>query len=176
MSEFDENLDYFDDADLAAPQPLPTGTRYIGVVASVDTSQAEPGKFRKIEGKLLAAFQKRGDTRTSAPQITVNFTAIGLAGQAKGFPDGNWSKNAKQDYFVGKEDRVGRNSLARLIRDTTGKSDEEMKQLPLIGTAKTLEKAYVTFEVTHTQGNQGAVFQNPVKIKAATSDEVAAVL
>lgn len=177
MSQLDETQDYFDDADLSAPEPLPVNQRYIGVVSSVDTSQAEVGKYRKIEGKLLAAFVKRGDSRTEAPQVSVNLTAIGVAGRPKGFPDDtNYLKSGKTDYFVGKPDKIGRHSLARLVLSASGKTEDEIKALPLLAAAKLLEKVYVTFEVTHTVGNTGAIFQNPVKIKAATATEVAMVV
>lgn len=176
MQLFDPQVgeDYFDDGDLAAPEPLPTGVRYLGVV-SVDVAQAVLGAFRKVEGKLGEALRKKGDYRTEIPQITLNFKVLGVAGMAKGFPEEkNYLLNAKTDFWVGKPDKGGRNQLARLIISATGKTEEEVKGLPIRESAKALEQTYVTFEVVHTEGSNGGKFQNPKKIKAATVEEVAA--
>jgi len=175
LDQVDQGEDFFDDADLANPEPLPVGVRYIGV-ATVDGKMAEIGNFRKIEGKLAEALAKKGDFRAELPQITVNITALGLAGQPKGFPeDKNYLRSTKQDYMVGKPDKIGRNALARLVRDAAGMSDDELKATPLREAAKKLDKCFLTFEVVHVEGKQGGKFQNPVKIKAATAEEVALV-
>lgn len=166
--------DYFDDGDLANPEPLEEGKRYIGI-ATVDASAAEVGKYRKVEGKLKEALVKRGDYRDEIPQVTVTLVAIGVAGQPKGFPeDKNYMKSGKTDFWVGKVDKGGRNQLARLIRDASGKTEEEIKSMPIRESAKLLDKAYLTFEVKHAEGSGGGKFQNPIKLKAATAEEVAA--
>lgn len=174
VENFDPQLgeDYFDDGDLAAPEPLPIGVRYIGV-ANVDVTQAILGGFRKVDGKLKDALVKKGDYRDEIPQITVSLTALGVAGQPKGFPeDKNYLRAAKTDFWVGKPDKGGRNQLARLIVAATGKTEEEVKSLPIRETAKWLDKVYLTFEVVHVDGKNGGKFQNPTKIKAATAAEV----
>ena len=175
MEGFDQD-DYFDDGDLANPEPLEEGKRYIGV-ATVDVTAAILGGFRKVEGKLKDALVKKGDYREEIPQVTLNLNALGVAGQPKGFPeDKNYMKNGKIDFWVGKQDKGGRNQLARLIRDASGKTEEEIKAMPIRESAKLLDKVYLTFEVKHTEGNNGNKFQNPNKVKPATNEEVALVM
>lgn len=170
-----EGEDYFDDGDLANPEPLPVGKRFIGI-ASVDTSATEIGKYRKVEGKLKTSLVARGDHRDEIPEVVINLTAVGVAGQPKGFPeDKNYQKQGKINFWVGKVDKMGRNTLARLIRDASGKTEEEIKSMPIRESAKFLDKVYLTFEVKHTAGDNGT-FANPIKVKAATSAEVAEVI
>ena len=170
-----EGEDYFDDGDLANPEPLPTGKRFIGI-ASVDTSATEIGKYRKVVEKLKVALVARGDHRDEIPEVVVNLVAVGVAGQPAGFPeDKNYQKQGKINFWVGKVDKMGRNQLARLIRDASGKTEEEIKSMPIRESAKFLDKVYLTFEVKHTQGDNGT-FANPIKVKAATAEEVAQVM
>jgi hypothetical protein len=167
--------DYFDDGDLAAPEPLPTGKRYIGVT-SVDASSAEVGHYRKVEGRLKDSLVKRGDYRDEIPEIVVNLVAIGFAGQPKGFPeDKNYQRAGKINFWVGKQDKMGRNQLARLLKDASGRTEEEIKSMPIRESVKFLDKVYLTFEVKHTESESG-VFANPIKVKAATAEEVSLVM
>jgi len=169
--------DYYTDGDLAAPSPLPVGKRYIGLVSVVDTSQAEIGGYRKVEGNLKNSLVAKGDYRDEIPQVTLQIVAVGVAGQPKGFPEEtNYMKQSKLDYWVGKVDGGGRNALARLVKDAGGLTDEDMKQMPIRESAKKLEKCYLTFEVKHVAGNSGGTFANPIKVKAATAEEVALVM
>jgi hypothetical protein len=170
-----EGEDYFDDGDLANPEPLPVGKRFIGI-ASVDTTATEIGKYRKVEGKLKAALVAKGDHRDELPEVVVNLTAIGVAGQPAGFPeDKNYQKQGKINFWVGKVDKMGRNALARLIRDASGKTEEEIKSMPIRESAKFLDKVYLTFEVKHTVGDN-RTYANPISVKAATSEEVSQVM
>lgn len=168
--------DYYNDSDLAAPEALPEGKRFIGVV-TVDASRAEMGNYRAVEGSLKDVLAKRGDYRDGIPQVTLTLITVGFAGQPKGFPeDRNYLKQVKADFWVGKVDKIGRNQLSKLTIDATGKTEEEIKSMPIRESAKLLDKAYLTYEVKQTTGKQGGTFANPVKFKAATAEEVALVL
>jgi hypothetical protein len=176
MNDPRDGEDYYDDGDLAAPSPLPMGKRYIGLVSTVDASMAEIGKYRKVEGNLKTKLVEKGDYRDEIPQVTVQLIAVGVAGQPKGFPEEtNYMKQGKLDYWVGKVDKGGRNALARLVKDAAGMTDEEVKAMPIRESAKKLEKCYLTFEVKHSEGNSGT-FANPIKVKAATAEEVSQVM
>lgn len=167
--------DYFDDGDLAAPEPLPIGKRFIGI-ATVDASSAEIGHYRKVEGRLKDALVKKGDYRDEIPEIVVNLVAVGVAGQPKGFPeDKNYQRAGKINFWVGRVDKMGRNQLARLLKDASGRSEDEIKSMPIRESVKFLDKVYLTFEVKHTEGDSGT-FANPTKVKAATAEEVALVM
>lgn len=131
---------------------------------------AAPGNFRKLNKALK-------DGRTEVPQITVNVRALRFASGDEFPEEANYLSQGKLDFWVSKQDKIGRNSLANLVRNVTAMADEEVKVTPIRELATKLDKAYVTFEVKHRAGQkEGQKFQDFVKVKAATSDEVALVM
>ena len=176
-----DQLDYFDDADLAEAANIPVGPRYIGYVSKVDTSQAEPGKFRVMDPETIrnsANLRKALNGRTEVPQVDVAITALAKAGEHD-FGDANYYKTSSLSFWIGKEDRIGRHSLARLIEQGAGIDKEGIKTLPIREAAHKLEKAYVTFEVKHRtfptrSGGEGTA-QDFIKIKPASIEEIEAV-
>lgn len=168
----DYNPDYFGDGDLADAENLPEGPRYIGYVSKVDTSQTEPGKYRKLNKPLK-------DGRDEVPQVDVDITALGKAGEGKLDSDSNYYRTSSQNFWIGKEDRIGRHSLARLIRDAAGIDEDTLKTMPIRESAHKLEKVYVTFEVKHrkfeTKSGGEGVAQDFRKIKPATTAEIEAI-
>ena len=168
----EQNPDFFSDGDLADAENLPEGPRYIGYVSKVDTSQAEPGKYRKLNKPLK-------DGRDEVPQVDVDITALGRVGHGRFDPDTNYYRTSSQNFWIGKEDRIGRHSLARLIRDAAGIDEETLKTTPIREAATKLEKVYLTFEVKHrkfeTKSGGEGVAQDFKKIKPATLEEIEAV-
>ena len=176
-----DQLDYFTDADLADAANLPVGPRYIGYVSKVDTSQAEPGKFRVLDPETIrksAKLQKALAGRTEVPQVDVDITALGVVGQGVFPPETNYYKTSSQSFWTGVPDGRGRNMLRRLIEQVAGVPQEELRTTPFLVLAHKLEKAYVTFEVKHrtyaTSGGEGTA-QDFIKIKPASIEEIEAV-
>jgi hypothetical protein len=160
-----EDLDYFGDGDLAAPENLPEKQRFVGKITGVVTEESEIGHYKKFEaGKLK-------DGRTEVPVISVKVRAFGYA-DGRQFPEeANFVQSTSQDFWVGKEDKAGRHSLANLIRKITALADEELKAMRMQDGAKQLNGAAISFEVRHRAGRDGAVFQGAVSIKPATPEE-----
>ena len=166
------NQDFFGDGDLADAENLPEGPRYIGYVSRVDTAQSESGKYRKLNKALKAG-------RDEVPQIDVDITALGKVGDGKFDADLNYYRTSSLNFWIGKEDRIGRHSLARLIRDGAGVDEETLKTTPIREAVMKLEKCYVTFEVKHrkfdTKSGGEGVAQDFKKIRPATTEEIEAV-
>ena len=166
-----ENLDFFGDSDLADATNLPAGGRYIGYVSKVDVSQSLPGQYRKLNKPLK-------DGRMEVPQIDVAITALSHASNGKFADDTNFYKTATLNYWIAKEDRIGRHSLARLIENVAGVDEETIKSTPIRELAVKLEKCYVTFDVSHRaftgKNGEAMTAQDFTKIKPATLEEVEA--
>lgn len=178
----EQNPDYFSDGDFADAENLPEGPRYIGYVSKVDTSQTEPGKYRKLDPDTIrksANLRKALAGRDEVPQVDVDITALGRVGQGRFDPDTNYYRTSSQSFWIGKEDRIGRHSLARLIRDAAGVDEEMLKTTPIREAATKLEKVYLTFEVKYrkfeTRSGGEGVAQDFKKIKPATLEEIEAV-
>ena len=167
MTDEYEDIDTFSDGDLAAPENLPTGVRYIGEVGEVKTDRAEPGNWVKFKEA-----NQNGDTSAPAIDLVVNTRA--LANGAALPEDKNYYRQNTVSYFVGKNDKDGRNSLARLIKKATGMSDEELRAKGLKTSARDLKGAMLTYEVKLKEGDE-KTFQKFVKIRVATPEEVAMV-
>ena len=179
----EQNPDYFSDGDLADAENLPEGPRYIGYVSKVDVSQAEPGKFRRMDPDTIrksSKLRKALAGRDEVPQVDIDITALGRAGEGRFDPEANYYRTSSQSFWVGREDRIGRHSLARLVRDAAGIDEEDLKKkITILEAAIKLEKVYVTFEVKHrkfeTRSGGEGIAQDFKKIKPATMNEIEAV-
>lgn len=166
MSFDDQTIDYFGDGDLAAPANLPEGKRFIGKVMDVVTEESETGKYRTFDRPLR-------DGRTAVPIITLKVRAF-LQGDGQPFSETeNIVQSTSSDYWVGREDRVGRNALASLVKKVAGFGDDELKSMRMQDAARQLKGAVITFEVKHRQGSQGGTFQSATKIRPASEEEKA---
>jgi len=158
--------DYFNDADLSEPTLLPAGKRYIGKVSKVDTSATEPGKLRKVR---VAGGERQ------VKVISVGVTALKFATGAILPADQNYRTNGRIDFWVSKEDSIGRHSLSNLIRRIAGLEDADLIGVALKDAASHyLPGGYITFEVSHRQAKiQGVdtTVQDFKGIKVATSEE-----
>lgn len=160
----DEQWDRWNDADMADPTALPEKTRFVGYVSKIDEAVAE--------AKDGSPFR---DGRTKVPQIVLTLTAVGIVGQGRFDRDTNYYTSAPKKFWVGQVDTDSRRYLRRLIEDGAGKTKEEIGSLGLVEAAKLLEKVYFTYTITNKEGDAGAVFSTPAKIKAATAEEVSEV-
>jgi hypothetical protein len=163
-----EDMDYFSDGDMAAPENMPEGKRFVGKVTGVETKESEVGTYRKFNDPLR-------DGRTEVPIITLKVRALKFADGGEFSEDGNLVQSTESDYWVGKEDRVGRHSLASLIQRVTALDGDQLKSMRMQDAARQLQGAVITFEVKHRQGKQGGTFQSAVKIRPASADELALV-
>jgi hypothetical protein len=162
---YEETIDHFGDGDLAIPANMAPGKRYIGKVTEVDTSASEVGNFKTFEKALK-------DGRTSIPIITVKLRAVKGVDGSDFDPDANVMQGTSMDFWIGKEDKIGRHSLANLVRKCTGIDDEALKSMRVQDAARQLIGAFVTFEVQIREWN-GGEFQRAVKVKAASDEEKA---
>lgn len=165
---YDEPIDHFGDGDLAVPANMQPGKRYIGKVTEVDTSASEVGNFKTFEKALK-------DGRTAVPIISVKLRAVKGTDGSEFDPDANVMQGTSIDFWIGKEDKIGRHSLASVIRKCAGIDDEALKAMRIQDAARQLIGAYVTFEVTIREWN-GGEFQRAVKVKAASDEEKAVAL
>lgn len=165
---YDEPMDHFGDGDLAVPANMQPGKRYIGKVTEVDTSASEVGNYKTFEKALK-------DGRREVPIIQVKLRAVKGVDGSEFDPDANVMQATTMDFWIGKEDKIGRHSLANLIRKCAGIDDEALKAMRIQDAARQLIGAYVTFEVQIREWN-GGEFQRAVKVKAASDEEKAVAL
>ena len=161
-------VDTFGDNDLADPQLLPTGTKFLGEITAADTKGATPGNYRQFSKPLK-------DGRTEVP-------IIGLQIRARKFADGraiegNFQTLLNSDFWLGSTDVIGRSSYARLCAGVLGVKKEELSGSSLTSLAKDIVGGKVSFDVTHreytTQDGTQAKVQGMSKLKAASADEMA---
>jgi len=169
MSVDEQVIDYFGDGDLASPANLPEGKRFVGKITDVVTEESETGKYRTFERPLR-------DGRTSVPIITLKVRAFLLADGQPFSESENIVQSTSSDYWVGREDRVGRNALASLVKRVAGFGDDELKSMRMQDAARQLKGAAITFEVKHREGKQGGTFQSATKIRPASDEEKALLM
>lgn len=165
----EEYQDTWGDNDLADPELLPDKSRVLGEILDVDTSQTQPGNYRKFANPLK-------DGRTEVPIITVKCKARMFA-DGQTFEGANFSTNFTEDFWVGGPDVVGRNSLARLCAAVLGCKKEDFAGQTLTGVAKQIIGGKLSWDVnrrtyTKRDGTPGEN-QQMNKVKAATSEEMA---
>lgn len=161
-------VDTFGDNDLADPELLPVGRKYIGEVMAVVTKDAMPGSYRRFEKPLK-------DGRVEVPVISVQIRARKFA---DGQPlVGNLNTFVGTDFWVGDVDVIGRASYARFGAGILGMKREELRGKGLLALAEEIVGGKVTFEITHREytGRDGTLQkqQSPAKLKAATAEEAA---
>jgi hypothetical protein len=99
-------VDTFGDNDLADPELLPVGRKYIGEVMAVVTKDAMPGSYRRFEKPLK-------DGRVEVPVISVQIRARKFA---DGQPlVGNLNTFVGTDFWVGDVDDTQPGSIIRHI-------------------------------------------------------------
>lgn len=163
---YDEMVDHFSDGDLAQPENLKAGEKYVGKVTDVDTSASEVGNYKTFENPMK-------DGRTSIPIIAVKLRALRLANGQDFPPEQNIMKNVASEFWVGPEDHIGRNMLASLVMKTTGMEKDQLKSMRMQDAARQLIGAVVVFEVNIRSGKSGGEFQRAIKLQPATSEEKA---
>jgi len=159
-----DDIDQWEDADLADPENLPTEKRVIGEVTGVEIREARFDRALK-------------DGRTVVPVITLTITSRAFANGER-FDDRNYMRSIDADFWVGKPDTIGRNSLARLVKQVAGITEEEAKALGLRRSALMLKGALVSFDVEHQESKKvkGLMFQRATRIKPATDQERALLM
>ena len=166
-----EGFQNWNPADLTDPELLPTGKRYLGDIVGVDTKEAVVGAFRQFNKPLK-------DGRTEVPIVSFTIKArkavdgSTLAGQ-------NLMTTLTQDFWIGSADFGWRQALSRLVASLLGKERKGMTG-NIITDAEACAGGKVSFEVNHREyvGNDGQMRkqQQPAKLKAASSEEMALLM
>lgn len=154
--------DTWDDKDLADPALLATGKRFLGEITNAEYNVREFSKPMK-------------DGRTAIPMVTLTVKARKGA-DGSDFTGQNVQLTTSTDFWFGKEDVIGRQSLARLAALVLGVEKSEFFGKPISETLTQLVGGKVSFEVNHREytGSDGGQrkIQSATKLKAATAEEM----
>ena len=161
MSEFENEVDYFSDADLAETENLPDGSKCLGIITAVDCSQAE--------GQDSWATWK---DNSKHPTIVVTVQAKCYENGEPFDYDKNFMRQSKVNYAVGKGD-FGGPQLAKLAKGLLVQDEAELKMKKKTEVAKELVNGKVKFTVKWTKMKEGdGSFMNFNNVKAASDAEV----
>ena len=157
-----DNMDYFDDGDLAEAENIPEKSECLGTITAVDCSKANgPDNW-----------QAWGDgSKHPIIQLTVQARCF-ASGEPFDFAK-NYMRQARVNFAVGKGD-FGKPQLAKLAKKLLAASDDDLKTQKMTEIAGQLVNGKVKFTVKWSKMKEGdGFFQNFNNLKAATDAEVA---